>query len=117
MAQSGDDVYLTYTEFVHGDRSLAAGQSTSTSPSPISRSLPRPAGGDQVLLMHYSASQRTWTGPFRRDRDAARTSCAAAVAVDGQGRAWIFYSAQRTGNFDLYARKRTPTAPVSRRSV
>ena len=27
-----------------------------------------------------------------------------AVAVDGQGRAWIFYSAQRSGNFDLYAR-------------
>ena len=27
-----------------------------------------------------------------------------AVAVDGQGRAWIFYSAQRAGNFDLYAR-------------
>src|SRR5215813_7124960 len=28
MAQSGDDVYLSYTEFVHGDRSQATGMST-----------------------------------------------------------------------------------------
>jgi hypothetical protein len=27
-AESGDDVYLAYTEFVHGDRSLAVGQTT-----------------------------------------------------------------------------------------
>src|ERR1700675_3731564 len=53
MAQSGDDVYLAYTEFVHGDRSLAVGQST---PQPITdfSFLARPAGGDQVLLLHYS---------------------------------------------------------------
>src|SRR6266853_1705084 len=30
MAQSGGDVYLTYTRFVHGDRSLAQTQSTKT---------------------------------------------------------------------------------------
>src|ERR1035441_1561998 len=28
----------------------------------------------------------------------------AAVAIDGQGRAWIFYATQRSGNFDIYAR-------------
>jgi hypothetical protein len=102
MAQSGDDVYLAYTEFVHGDRSLAVGQGT-TQPITDFSFLARPAGGDQVLLMHYSVSQRTWTGPFavtNTGEDIMRS----AVAIDGQGRAWIFYSAQRAGNFDIYAR-------------
>src|ERR1035437_1150228 len=102
MAQSGDDVYLAYTEFVHGDRTQATGQGT-TQPITDFAFLARPAGGDQVLLMHYSVAQRTWTGPFAvtaTGEDIMRT----AVAVDGQGRAWIFYCAQRSGNFDLYAR-------------
>ncbi len=102
MAGAGDDVYLAYTEFVHGERSLAVGQG---SPQPITdfAFLARPAGGDQLLLMHYSKAQRIWTGPFPvtgTGQDLMRS----AVAVDGQGRAWIFYSAQRGGNFDIYAR-------------
>jgi len=102
MAQSGDDLYLAYTEFTHGDRSQAAGlgtQTTITNFAPFSR----PVGGEQVLMMHYSKSQRIWTGPFAitgNSEDLMRT----AVAIDGQGRAWIFYSTQRGGNFDLYAR-------------
>ena len=102
MAQSGDDVYLTYTEFVHGDRSVATGTAT-TQPITDFSFLARPAGGDQVFLMHYSVSQRTWTGPFPvtgTGEDVMRS----AVAIDGQGRAWVIYSAQRAGNFDLYAR-------------
>ena len=102
MAQSGDDVYLAYTEFTHGDRSQAVGLGTSTA---ITNFAPysRPVGGEQVLLMHYSKSQRIWTGPYGvtgTSEDLMRT----AVAVDGQGRAWIFYSTQRNGNFDIYAR-------------
>jgi len=102
MAQSGDDVYLTYTRFVHGDRSLAQTQTTKTTITDFTF-LSRPTGGDQVLLRHYSKSQRLWTGPFAvtaTGEDVMRS----AVAVDGQGRAWIFYSAQRSGNFDIYAR-------------
>src|SRR5579863_8651745 len=101
-AQSGDDVYMTYTEFVHGDRTQAVGLSTKqtiTDFTPYSR----PAGGDQILLMHYSKSQRVWSGPFavtNPGEDAMRS----AVAIDGQARAWIFYSVQRSGNFDIYAR-------------
>lgn len=111
MAQSGDDVYLAYTEFVHGDRSLATGTST-TQPITDFSFLARPAGGDQVLLQHYSKSQRTWTGPFPvtgTGEDLMRT----AVAIDGQGRAWIFYSAQRSGNFDIFARSARADGSVS----
>ena len=102
MAQSGDDVYLTYTRFVHGDRSLAQSLNIKT-PITDFTFLSRPTGGDQILLMHYSKSQRVWTGPFavtNAGEDAMRT----AVAIDGQGRAWVFYSTQRGGNFDIYAR-------------
>ena len=111
MAQSGDDVYLTYTEFVYGDRTQASGQGTS---QPITNFafLARPAGGDQVLLLHYSISQRTWTGPFavtNPGEDIMRST----VAVDGQGRAWIIYSAQRNGNFDLYARSAAADGTMS----
>ena len=102
MAQSGDDVYLAYTQFVHGDRSQARGLSTRLTITDFTP-FARPAGGDQVFLLHYSKSQRVWTGPFpvtNVGEDAMR----AAVAIDGQGRAWIFYSTQRSGNFDIYAR-------------
>lgn len=102
MAQSGDDIYLAYTRFVHGDRTLALGQATTRTFTSF-QFLARPTGGDQVLLLHYSKSQRVWTGPFAvtgPNEDVMRT----AVAIDGQGRAWIVYSAQRSNNFDLYAR-------------
>ncbi len=102
MAQSGDDVYLAYTRFVHGDRSLAQSLGTKTPITNFSF-LARPTGMDQVLLLHYSKSQRVWTGPFAVTNpveDVMRT----AVAIDGQGRAWVFYSTQRNGNFDIYAR-------------
>src|SRR5207245_630789 len=74
--------------------------------------LARPAGGDQVFAIRYSVSSRTWTGPFAitgAGEDIMRT----AVAVGGQKRAWIFYSAQRNGNFDVYARPITPSGTVS----
>jgi hypothetical protein len=45
MAQSGDDVYLAYTEFVHGDRTQATGSSTTQTITDFGF-LARPAGGD-----------------------------------------------------------------------
>ena len=102
MAVRGDDMYLAYTQFVHGDRSQAAGISTSKAITDFAF-LGRPAGGDQVLLLHYSRTQRLWTGPFavtNPGEDVMR----GAVSVDRDGRAWVFYSTQRNGNFDLYAR-------------
>ena len=111
MAQSGDDVYLVYTEFTHGDRTQAVGLNTKQTITDFTP-FARPAGGDQILLMHYSKSQRVWTGPFPvtgTGEDAMR----AAVAVDGQGLAWIIYSVQRNGNFDLYARSARPDGTMS----
>jgi hypothetical protein len=103
MAQSGDDVYLAYTRFVHGDRTQATGISGIKTAITDFTFLSRPTGMDQILLLHYSKGQRVWTGPFAvttPTEDEMRV----AVAVDGQGRAWVFYSTQRNGNFDIYAR-------------
>jgi hypothetical protein len=102
MAQANDDVYLTYTQFVHGDRSKATRLTTNTTITDFTP-FARPAGGDQVFLMHNSKSQRVWTGPFAVT-NAGEDVMRSAVAVDGQGRAWVFYSTQRSGNFDIYAR-------------
>src|SRR5262249_29701243 len=120
MTRSGDDVWVAYVRFVHGDRTMQL-------PLGLKNPLPkwvedknfdflaRPTGGDQVLVLHYSIAARVWTGPFAitgRGEDIVRT----AVAVDGQNRAWIFYSARRgspTTNYDIYAKRITPAGDVS----
>ncbi len=102
ITQSGDDIYVAYIQFVHGDRSKAVGINTKT---PITNFtfLSRPAGGDQVFLMHYSKSQRLWTGPVAIT-NPGETIFRTAVAIDGQGLAWVFYAAMRNNVFNLYAR-------------
>jgi hypothetical protein len=100
-AQSGDTVYVSYVQFVHGDRS---GENVSLKTAPANFDwLGRPAGGDQVFLMQYSKSKRTWTTPVAVS-DAGQDIMRTAVAVDGQNRVWVFWSANREGNFDLYAK-------------
>lgn len=101
-AHSGDDVYVTYVEFVHGDRSQQTNTALRTEPANFD-AWARPVGGDQVFLLQYSKSRRVWSQAMpvsERGQDVMRT----AVAVDGQKRVWVFWSANREGNFDLYAR-------------
>jgi hypothetical protein len=87
VARSGDDVWVAYVRFVHGDRSL---QQPETLKQPLPAwvqkqnfgFLARPAGGDQVLAMRYSVAGRTWTGPYpitAAGEDIMRT----AAAIDG----------------------------------
>lgn len=101
LAQSGDDVWLSYVGFVHGNRAQAV---TGFASEPENFDfLARPAGGDQVFLMHYSKSKRTWSQPLpvsAPKQDVMRT----AVAVDAQQRVWVLWSANQDGNFDIYAR-------------
>ena len=61
----------------------------------------QPTGGDQVLLLRLDGE--TWTGPMPvtpTGQDVYRT----ALAADGSGTVWIFWSAKRGGRWDLYAR-------------
>ena len=69
-------------------------------------------GGDQVMLKRFS--QGAWGEPMAitpPGGDLYRP----AVAVDGSGRTWVFWSANEKGNFDLWARaveNGKPLAPV-----
>ena len=102
IAASGDDVFVAYIEFSHGDRKLESFAQLKEAPANFDW-LARPAGGDSVKLVRYSKSQRKWSQPedvSPKKEDCMRT----AVAVDGSGRVWVVWSANRNGNFDLYAR-------------
>jgi len=102
IAQSEDDVFVSYVEFVHSNRALELRRSFERPPENFDF-LARPAGGDQVFLVRYSKSARSWGAPMavsEPKQDIMRT----AVAVDGSKRVWVFWSANREGNFDLYAR-------------
>ena len=102
IAQDGDTVYVTYVEFVHSDRSQEIRGLLNQAPANFDASA-RPAGGDQVFLMTYSKSKRAWSEPMpvsAPKQDIMR----AAVAVDGRKRVWVFYAANRDGNFDIYAK-------------
>ncbi len=102
IAQSNDNVYLSYVEFVHSDRSREGMRPMQEAPANFDE-WARPVGGDQVFLMTYSKGQRTWSAPVAVSapkQDILRT----AVAVDGQKRVWVFWSANHNGNFDIYAK-------------
>ena len=102
IAQSDDNVYVSYVEFVHANRSIEGNRVMAEPPASLDY-LARPAGGDQVFLMTYSKAKRTWSPPApvsASKQDVMRTS----VAVDGQKRVWVFWSANKGGNFDIYGR-------------
>jgi len=104
VAQSGDTVYVAYVEFTHGDRSQKWPQQMTEKPDSYD-ALARPAGGDQVMVIEYSKSNKSWGTPYAAS--AARQDVyRAAAAVDGDGRLWVVWSAQVRGNFDLFARSR-----------
>ncbi|HEY3837656.1 MAG TPA: hypothetical protein VGL72_13840, partial [Bryobacteraceae bacterium] len=102
IAQSGDDVWCSYIEFTHGDREFETEGTLSKAPDDF-KFLARPVGGDQVIVRHFSKASSTWEPPMavsERGLDVMR----AAVAVDGQKRVWVIWSANKDGNFDLYAK-------------
>jgi hypothetical protein len=102
MAVSGDTVYVTYTGFSHSDRSLESFAQRKQSPANFDW-LSRPVGGDQVKLVRYSIANRTWSQP-ETVSPAREDVMRSAVAVDGNGRVWVIWSANRNGNFDIWAR-------------
>ena len=102
MAVAGDTVYLTYSEFSHSNREEESFAQRKEAPANFDW-LSRPAGGDQVKLLRYSIAQHRWSQAEEVSpphEDAMRS----AVAVDGSGRVWVVWSANRGGNFDLWAR-------------
>jgi len=94
------ELYVAYVAFTHGKgfrKRLPLPE-----PPKDYGVLAQPAGGDQVLLLRLDGDK--WSGPLPLTppgQDVYRT----AVAVDGTGGVWVFWSAGRDGNWDLYARR------------
>jgi hypothetical protein len=65
-------------------------------------------GGDQVLLRKYSGGK--WSEPTPITASGLDV-CRAAVAVDGHGRVWVFWSQNDRGNFDIFARSVSAGTP------
>ena len=96
-ARTGD-VWLTWVEFTHSKEYSRIRADLEKPPENFDawKALP---GGDRIWTRKYASG--SWGEPIAvtsGGEDLYRP----AVAVDGQGRAWIFWSAQKNGNFDLW---------------
>jgi hypothetical protein len=94
------DIWLAYVQFHHNPNADKLRAAISEAPRDF-KEYAEPTGGDQIWARKYSAGK--WgeavalTPP---GRDLYKT----AVAVDGNGRAWIFWAENDAGNFDIFAR-------------
>jgi len=92
-------LYVAYVAFTHGKDFRAK----LPVPKPMEdfKILEQPVGGDQVLLLKLKGGR--WTGPLAvtpTGQDVFRT----ATAVDGRGRAWVFWTAKKDDAWNLFAR-------------
>ena len=58
-------------------------------------------GGDQILVKRFANGQ--WGDPVPVT-DPGGDLYRPAIAIDGQGRTWVFWSANQNGDFDLWGR-------------
>jgi hypothetical protein len=102
IAQGKDYIYLAYVQFAHSNRDLERRGLLTEDPKDFGF-LTRPPGGDQIFMRRYDKKTKTWESPFSLTL-AQQDIMRCAVAVDGQDRPWIFWSVNRDGNFDIYAK-------------
>jgi hypothetical protein len=60
-----------------------------------------PTGGDQVFVQHFSNNH--WSPPIAIT-SAGGDLYRPAIAIDGSGQPWVFWSENRKNNFDIWAR-------------
>ncbi len=94
------NVWLAYMEFHHNKDHNRLRASLRSAPADFSE-YKTPTGGDQILVMKISAGQPSEPiAVTEPGGDLYRP----AIAIDGSGRAWVFWSQNEKGNFDLWAR-------------
>src|SRR5580692_1170320 len=106
IAPNGD-IWLAYLEFRHNPDHNKLRAPLTAAPKDFSAYTAAP-GGDQVFLKRFA--QNRWEDPIAITApggDLYRP----AVAVDGSGRPWVFWSAREQGDFDLWARPVANGAP------
>src|SRR5277367_5082670 len=99
-ADKEGNVWIAYIEFKHNPDHNVLRANLNTPITDFSK-LKSPTGGDQVWLRKLSGGEPiAITAP---GGDLYRP----AVAVDGSGRVWVFWSQNERNNFDLWARSVT----------
>jgi hypothetical protein len=99
-ADKNGTVWLAYMEFRHNKDHDRLRAPMKQAPADFSE-LKAPTGGDQILLRKYAGG--AWSEPIAITEpggDLYRP----AIAVDGTGRPWVFWSANDKGNFDVWAK-------------
>jgi hypothetical protein len=99
-ADSSGAVWVAYLEFRHHPDHRRLRAPMTEAPSAFD-DLKLAPGGDQVFLIRYAAG--AWGTPIpitQPGGDLYRP----AIAIDGKGRPWVFWSANDKGDFDLQAR-------------
>jgi hypothetical protein len=99
-AAPNGSLYVAYAAFVHGKDFRVRGP-LAEEPKDLSN-LAEPTGGEQVMLLRLDGDQ--WTGPMPVT-PAGQDVFHPAIAVDGQGGVWVFWSAKKDGAWDLFARQ------------
>lgn len=94
------DVWIAYAQFHHGPDHLKLAAPLTQAPGDFSL-YRESTGGDQIWARKYSGG--SWQQPLAVT-DAGKDQYRTAVAVDGSGRAWVFWSENRGGNFDIFAK-------------
>ena len=100
VADKSGNVWLAYLEFKHNpnhDRLRNTPRAGITDFSEYKA----PAGGDQILLMKIAGGK---PGEPIAVTASGGDLYRPAVAVDGSGRVWVFWSQNEKGNFDLWGR-------------
>ncbi len=104
------DIWLAYVQFHHNPDHNKFRATPHQAPKDYSQ-YAAPTGGDQIWAQRYSGGQ--WSEPIaitNAGNDQYRTG----VAVDGSGRAWVFWSENHGGNFDIFARAVDASGPKDR---
>ena len=101
-AATGQDgsVWIAWMEFRHHPDHNRLRANLTEAPANFDR-YTEPTGGDQIFARRYAAG--SWGQPIpitAPGGDLYRP----AIAVDGAGRAWVFWSARQNGDFDVWAR-------------
>ena len=98
------DIWLAYLEFKHSPDHNRLRANMQTPPASLDQ-YTTPTGGDQIVARRFSNGR--WQEPVEITA-AGGDVYRPAVAVDGKGRAWVFWSSNMGAagkpNFDLWAR-------------